>query len=285
MRTSGTAQAECIAAIEGVEPMTSAEEQALARVREKRLIFTVTPGRSGTDYLHFLLKLVDGVDVLHEPEPGFQRVMRRVMEDPDVARRFWLEQKLPAIAAEPNETYIETSHVFGQGFVESLLALDVVPDLIILSRPHRDVAKSFYDLDSIPGKTELGLTWMLMPGDPDTLTLNGSGELHDYQLCYWFCLEMERRQQRYAQLMGDLGAKIVHVTLAELPTSAGLSRIIEELDLPGLSMQNRLRHWVRLHRRRNTKHEFKQSLAQPPLTGEEMERFEGELLERIAQPA
>ena len=265
--------------------MTPAEEAALARVRGKRLIFTVTPGRSGTDYLHFLLKLVDGADVFHEPEPGFQRVMRRVMEDPDVARRFWLEQKLPAIAAHPNRTYIETSHVFGQGFAESLLELDVVPDLIILSRPQRQVAKSFYELDSIPGKTELGLTWMLMPGDPDTLTLNGAGELHDYQLCYWFCLEMERRQQRYAQLMGDLGAKIVHVTLSELPTPAGLNRIIEELDLPGLSMQSRVRHWVRLHRRRNTKGEFKRSFGRPPLIAEEMEHLEAELLERITQPA
>ena len=64
---------------------------------DKRLIFTVTTGRSGTKYLSEILKQNKRLDVFHEPEPSFQSVFRIALRDRIVARDFMTNQKLPFI--------------------------------------------------------------------------------------------------------------------------------------------------------------------------------------------
>ena len=63
----------------------------------KSLIFTVTPGRSGTKYLAALLGSVPGVAAHHEPQPDFVTALRRAQQDPEVAFAFWRDVKLPFI--------------------------------------------------------------------------------------------------------------------------------------------------------------------------------------------
>jgi hypothetical protein len=218
---------------------------------EKRLIFTVTTGRSGTDYLARILDCVPGVASRHETKPNFVWVMRDAQTNPELARRFWIEQKLPAIAETPEPVYVETSHVVCKGFLEPLLELGHRPDLVLLRRPHREVAMSMYRLGTIPGRAPKGLKWYLHPDDPGVLELPGWQELHDYQICYWYCLEIERRRQHYESLIGGMGARVVSITLAELATLRGFMRLREELDLPGYLVGPR--HWYRYFRRTNVR--------------------------------
>jgi hypothetical protein len=213
----------------------------------KRLIFTVTTGRSGTDYLARLMECVPGVSSHHEPRPNFVWAMRAAQMDPDVARRFWTEQKLPAIEACEQPVYSETSHVVSKGFLEPLLELGYRPDLILLRRPHREVALSMLRLNTIPARTPKGLKWYLSPEDPGVLGLPGWRDLHDYQLCYWYCLEVERRREYYAALLSGLGARVVSITLAELTTFRGFMRLRKELGLAGYLSAPR--HWYRYLRR------------------------------------
>lgn len=201
-------------------------------VEGKRLIFTVCTGRCGTDLLAQRLGQLPGVTAVHEPQPAFQSVMRETQEDHRFAIDFWERDKLPAIAKTPHSIYVETSHVFCKGFLEPLLNLGVTPDLILLSRPHREVALSLFRLNCIPGRTEAGLSFLLSPEDPGVLPINGWKELDDYQLCYWYCLEIERRQQEAAELLSAFGGKCVRTTLAEIRTAPGLKSLIAELDLP-----------------------------------------------------
>jgi len=220
---------------------------------ERRCIFTVTTGRSGTGFLAYLLSELRHTISRHEPSPAYDECMRRVQSDPQWATDFLLSRKLPAIreawAAAP--IYVETTHVFCKGFLEPWLALpDVpVPDVILLDRPAREVALSMLRLMSIPGRTKAGLRWYLSPADPSCLTaLPDWEQLHDYQLCYWYCLEMEHRKQHYAELVATFGGRSVRTSIEELKTDRGFRRLRRALDLPGLSPIG----WVRatLKRRR-----------------------------------
>ncbi|WP_020177046.1 glycosyltransferase [Methyloferula stellata] len=195
----------------------------------KRLVLTVTPGRSGTGYLAALVNAIPGIDALHEPEPKFSDVMRLAQHDQGAAKRFWLTQKLPAIRRSSENTYVETSHLACKGFIEPLLDNHLVPDLIILERDPFLVATSLYLLDTVPARTSLGEKFLLRPDDPNVSPLEGWQDLHDWALCFWYCREIERRMKIYAKLVEQHGGRVIATSIEALATQKGLHDMTEFL--------------------------------------------------------
>lgn len=186
---------------------------------KKRLILTVTSGRSGTAYLSHLLSGLPGIRSEHEPAPHFHDHLPEARRDPALARQFLAEQKIPFIEAIPEATYIESSHYAGKGFIEPMLEMGVVPDLILLSRDARKVASSFYLIGT--AKKRLfnrgkGRRHMIFPDEPNFLPAQGWKRWHEYQLYYWYVLETEARARHYARLVGSRGGNSIHVTLERL---------------------------------------------------------------------
>ena len=203
----------------------------------KRLVFSVNPGRCGTAYLARVLDTIPGVRAYHEPEPAFHHVLRAVQENPGDAYGFWLDSKLPYITAEDCQVYIETSHLFGQGFATALLDMNLVPDLLIIRRPPREVALSMWRRGAIPGRTELGLTYHMDPPwidfSPAALGMVLSfSKWTDYQNCYGHAVQMKHRGEYLARRFSRHGARIAETTTAELVTRAGFKRLVSELALP-----------------------------------------------------
>lgn len=205
----------------------------------KKLIFTVTTGRSGTDLLHYLLKKNKRLTVFHEPDEGagFQSYMRDLQNDPMLGKAFWMEKKLPFINRQRGNVYIETSHLFCKGFLEPLLELGITPDLIILKRNARDVAKSLLQLGTIPMKSKSGEKYLLSPIDPSVNTPFGYEKYSDYQLCYWYCLEIERRQLLYRNMILSIGGQVIEVNFEDLIKITPVIRILKKLNLPNYSLE------------------------------------------------
>ncbi len=200
-------------------------------IQKKRLIFTVTTGRSGTAYLTNVFTYMKGVHAFHEPAPEYVDVLRSVQADSALAHRFLLNKKLPFIAEDSAEIYVETSHLICKGFLEPLLEIGIIPDLVIHRRPMRDISLSLLKMGTIPGRTEKALRFYLSPNDPDVLSIRNCDLLQDYQLCYWYCLEIERRARKYKILFQEHGAKVVETTLQGLKTEKGIKQLQEELNL------------------------------------------------------
>ncbi|MBW7851049.1 MAG: hypothetical protein H3C38_11175 [Rhodospirillales bacterium] len=208
---------------------------------EKRLFFTVTPGRSGTNYLAELLHGIPGITALHEPEPNFVHVLRRVQQDPTVAHAFLRDHKLPAISKVETPAYLETSHLTCKGFIEPLLRLGMAPGLIILRRPPREVAWSLLERRTVPARTPAGMAYLLEPRDPYVLPLPGWERLSDYHLCFWYALEIERRQLRYTQMAAELGLPVVDLTNRELNALPVFAEVLAVLGIEATD-QVRARH-------------------------------------------
>lgn len=210
------------------------------RVPVKRFIFTVTTGRSGTAYAARILGMLSGCTAVHEQAPSFHLSFPQARTDPAAARRFLVDEKLPAIAAQkPNPIYIETSHLFCKGFLEPWLAIEGLPtpDLILLDRPLRQVALSMLRLQTVPCRTPAGRDWLVSPEDENCLTaIEGWQTLNDYQLCYWYALEIEARKDHYAQLVAAHGGRSARTSAADLMTFSGLSRLRRALDLPPIAI-------------------------------------------------
>lgn len=211
--------------------MSKVDSAILEQVRQKRLIFTVTTGRSGTAYLTAVFGYMKNVDAFHEPKPEYVEVLREVQSSKEIADRFVTERKLPAIASTSSPVYVETSHLVCKGFLESFLDVGLVPDLVVHRRPMRDISLSLLKMGTIPGRTEKALRFYLQPSDPNVLPLPGWEKLSDYQLCYWYCLEIERRAQEYSTLIRNKGGRVVETTLAGLKTTQGLNELLAGLEL------------------------------------------------------
>ena len=199
-------------------------------VSGKRLIFTVGTGRNGTGYVSHLLHGLPGICCLHEPDPQFYTVLRATQSDPGVAERFLCEQKLPAIRSVREPVYFETSHLACKGFLEPLMAHGVRFDLVILRRDPVLVATSLFLLGTVPARTPLGLQFLLSPADPGVLPLAKWEDLHDWALCYWYCLEIERRAQVYKERLAGLGGRLLETSVGMLKTDKGLGELLAFLD-------------------------------------------------------
>lgn len=255
--------------------------ELLERVRAKRLLLTVTTGRSGTLYLARVLGLFRGVTSEHEPKPTFSSAFRTVAAAPATAREFWLEHKLPRVARARGAVYAETSHLACKGFLESLVELGVVPELLHLVRAPRAVAASLLALGTVPGRTYKGVKYYLSPADAPLLPLAcPERELTDYQVCFWYCLEIAERARVYAERFAPAGVRVHRVELGELSERDGPARLGERLGLGAPGLRGRLLAKL-LDRSRNEKAAKKRALDLAP---ERLAREEEELVARLARP-
>ena len=198
---------------------TAAAEQSVPRKAvgpiDKNIVMCLTTGRSGSNFLEHLLSIADDTCSLHEPEPAFQNVLEDVKSDPEAALNFVYNRKLPDILSRPEKNYVETSHLFGKGFFEAFIELKIPFKLIILNRNPRDVAKSFWRINVVP-LSKSGRNWTLEPGQRDVLSPKGWQSMSAYQLCYWYCLEIERRKTLYKKKCQELGIPVVETSIKQL---------------------------------------------------------------------
>jgi hypothetical protein len=95
-----------------------------------------------------------------------------------------------------------------------------------------EVAMSLHERDAVPVRSPYGLLYLLDPRDPNVLPLHGWERMTDYQLCFWYALEMERRQLRYAAIAERLGFVTVEVHQADLGKPEVFARMREALQIP-----------------------------------------------------
>ncbi len=209
----------------------------------KRILCTVTTGRSGTHYLTRLLNYLPGIDVFHEEKAHpYHEVLRPAQGNAEIAREFIRTRKLPFINSQKQPIFAETSHLICKGFMEAFFELGITPDLIILTRDKRKIATSLFKLNTIPSRTDKGSMFYLQPDDPNVISSPGWQEWSDYQLCYWYTLEIERRAQVYADYVERKGGRVCRIDLSELVEWRGYMRLIDELDLRKPGLINRLKY-------------------------------------------
>lgn len=262
-------------------------DDALRRALEKRLILTVTTGRSGTEYLARVLGAFRDVHAEHEPKPTFGSAWRTVMQAPPTAREFWLAHKLPRVARTRAPLYAETSHLVCKGFLESAIDLGLRMTWLHLRRPAREVAVSLWRLGTIPGRSYAGVKYYLSPWDPRVRRpLIGARpeQLDDYQLCYWYCLEIAARAEEYARLAPQSGVRFVAIDLASLLTTEGVERLGELAELGPLSTLGRVQLSAFAGRRFNDKSGRKRPLTFAPARLDELEHELRELCGLRASP-
>src|SRR5262249_54837180 len=90
------------------------------------------------------------------------------------------------------------------------------PRFIILRRNAREVAKSHLMMNVIPGRNEEGYLVLTSPSDPNSLPLPNWHDYSDYQLCYWYAKDIERRQTAYAGFFSKHQVPYIDIDMKDL---------------------------------------------------------------------
>ena len=243
----------------------------MAQARERRFIFPITTGRSGTVYLAELLRrnLTDA-EVHHErlgfldlgvetPDASHFTRFNTLGNAPEV-RAFW-RRKLERLRGgapgrPPPATYVEISHpLIKAGLAENIapLAEAGTVHFIILKR---DVEAILWSLVNRFDFANLGFTWLfyLDPRYPNVLLDPAPFRRHGMAGCaLWYIHEMFTRAEYYRLLLGGHPNLRFHdLDLAELQSPEGAARLLadlgasrapEEVRAPGRRNESRAWHF------------------------------------------
>lgn len=224
-----------------------------------RWVFTASSGRCGTMLLAKLLETVPGVVTQHELKPRIENVWWKLREDPKIATNWLKKHKIPHInhlIQDSNASvYVETSHLMCKGFFEALWQIGIQFEIILLSRNLRKVAMSLYDLHDIPERTVIGRRWYLQPGDSRCISdlPKDHSRLTDYQMCYWYVLEMELRKAQYHTIYVSDKRPVYRVSLEDLTKKEGFGQLLVDMNLPWLTKTQWHLYKILVHERFNNK--------------------------------
>lgn len=208
---------------------------AVERLQRRRLVFTLTNGRSGSMVLYSLFEQLEGAEAAHEPDPrlDFHRV--RAARDPAYARRVIERLKLPVLARGDRRLYVETNHLIAKAYTEALEGAADAHGLdlsyIVLTRPPREIAKSMLRLNTAPGRSKLARLFYTDPRETCLLQIPDPDALTDYQLCYWHALETEARQGAYGARARAAGRRVARVALSDLNAPGGFEGLLDTLEI------------------------------------------------------
>lgn len=247
---------------------------------EKNIVACLSTGRSGTALLAQLMALADDCHACHEPRPTYEAVTESVRWSEQDTLAFVRDVKLPAIRSVQAANYVETSHLFGKGPIDAFIDLGTKFNLVVLNRDPRAVASSMWRVKAIPGRSRKRQAFLLHPGQSNVLHLADWKRLSDYQLCFWYCLEIERRKDFYKKRCERSGLAAVETHLHDLLAFDRFTQFCSSLGLH-VSARARERHAEIVA----VRHNAKPGMRRAPWRGlRDLDRQENEVWMRLGAP-
>jgi len=242
----------------------------------RQFIFVAAPARSGTKYIASLFSALyhdnPSTKAFHEPQPAYAPWIEKVCAGAD-PKSFWKDEKLQSIAAQNCRIYFEASHFFLIEFDKALSDLGIHYDLIIHRRPYRDICLSMLRLNDIPGRSKRGLTYYIHP--VSSICIHKLGpvwtKLSDYQLIYWYTLEMASRAKRCGERVLAAGGKVVLSELARLSDESYILGLCNILGMPKPTLDGLQKYKTIKDRKINHKNLYKNMELMLPDNVEEQE--------------
>lgn len=213
----------------------------------KHYVFSVSPGRCGTQFLStFLKENLKDAEVHHERVgPGnmgrhspdsFHLTEFNTHGNVAEVRDFW-HRKLIGEQYGTRSTYVELSHFLCKGgLVENLNMLpdSVTVDLLFIHRDIFDLTLSFANRFDFANR---GFTWLFALDPSYRNVIIPSEKYQDGTMissCFWYVLEMKARMAYYSRLLeGRKNIKSHELQFKDVVTESGATSLLDRLKIPG----------------------------------------------------
>ncbi len=210
---------------------------------DRQFIFTMTTGRSGTEFLAALLAAnLPDADSHHE----FRQWGDFGLRTPDVSHLtlfnsqgnvekvqvFWRD-KLNIVLGGHSLFYVETAHMLMKaGLVENIAPLTAAGHVHLIDL-QRDAGATIRSFKARLDFFNKGNQWLWYLDETYPRNLCGSAKFEKYGhsgLCLWYITEVRLRAAFYAKLLAGNPRITVHrVRLEDLATAAGAERLLAAL--------------------------------------------------------
>lgn len=200
-------------------------------------VFSVSPGRSGSEYLSALLSSVSGTLAFHEARPKMSgAVLESAMNEGLMRTR---SQRLVKVAEirrlvleSGASTYVETNHMFAKTFFD--IALEELPPapvaVVILRRPWAKVMRSFLSLGYFTDHNPVWIDWMRVPQKDGPAEASVRPE-NPMNAIAEYLLKLEQRSQDIQNWYPDI--TYVDCSLETLQSQEGVKALFDRLGLNG----------------------------------------------------
>jgi hypothetical protein len=204
-------------------------------VKKRRLIFTISPGRAGSEYLATLLNTANNVSAYHEPLPrmngGYlEMAINRPLTESYRKRRIKLLGINHALSRLGRKTiYVETSHMFIKSFYDVVLDYYETVEVIILRRPLPEVLKSFIEMGFFSDINPASPRWMHDPGSANSAAepLKPVDQMDQYEKCIAYLLDIEALAQAFSANYPHI--KTHDITLKTITEIKGAIHLFQDL--------------------------------------------------------
>lgn len=203
----------------------------------RRLVFAISPGRSGSAFLARLIDATADASASHEPRPRMNGGFLRGLDEARLAatyrrRRVKIVQLLLALRALPaGHTYAETSHMFVKTFYD--VVLDFFPDVRVvhLRRRTAEVIRSFVQLGYFGTASTHWRHWMHDPYDSQSLVppVVDEAAADSFDRIIAYLIDVEARGARLREQYPDV--PVVTARLEEIGDPSGARALVEKLGL------------------------------------------------------
>jgi len=207
------------------------------REENRKLIFCINSGRSGSHYLVTLLNTAKEIRAFHEPEPAMNGQYLQLINQYEYKDTYGRRKiKCNAIRKtlremEENKIYCETNHMFIKTFFDVVIDAFKNVGIIILRRELVHVLKSFIELNYFTNKNEAWKDWMSSPNAKTHAIdcIDKDENLDQYDLCIAYLIDIEARIQRFLGKYPHL--PIYEVRLEQLNDIESVKKLFAELDI------------------------------------------------------
>lgn len=214
-------------------------ESVTAFTKDKRpsYVFSINPGRSGSEYLSALLSSVGGTVAFHEAKPKMhadvlESAMKEGLERTRPQRLVKVAEIRRLLAERGASTYVETNHMFAKTFfdvaLEELLPPPVV--VVILRRPWAKVMRSFLSLGYFTEHNPVWIDWMRVP-EMDGPAEDVAFPEDPMAAVAEYLLKLEQRSHDIQAWYPDV--RYVEYSLESLQTAEGVKALFDCLGLGG----------------------------------------------------
>lgn len=208
--------------------------------KKRKLIFSVSSGRAGSEYLKEVIGSAENVRSFHEPKPSMSGVpLRDVMMAPMENSYNSRKKKTDALIEDlshytPSAIYAETNHMFIKTFYDVIMEelSDCNVSVVVLRRSLPKVLKSFVKMGYFTDKNEAWPMWMHQVPSSNTVLkpLKKFSEMDQYDRSIAYLLDVEMRAQEFIRIYGDR-CNVVEIDLNNIQSISDVKDFFAKLDL------------------------------------------------------
>ena len=201
------------------------------------LLFAISPGRSGSEFLATLIDATANASAVHEPRPKMNGAFLRGLSEARLKstydrRRVKIVQLLRALGSlAPGCMYAETSHMFVKTFYDVVLDFFADVRVVHLRRDTVHVIRSFAELGYFSNASTHWRHWMHDPHASEPLVAPAveEGEADSFDRIIAYLIDIEARAARLRERYP--ATPVVAARLEEISEPAGARRLVDQLGL------------------------------------------------------